>query len=124
MKKNILLIEDEDNLVELLKVNFMAGGFRVSSASDGAAGLKKTVEELPDAVILDVRLPTMNGWKVCRRLKENPKTGSIPVVILTAASQKSDAEEAKASGCDLYLTKPFDPIELVKNIKRILTVKV
>jgi two-component system alkaline phosphatase synthesis response regulator PhoP/two-component system response regulator VicR len=122
--KKIMIIEDEDNLIELLKVNLMAEGFSVSVASNGIEGLKRTEDERPDAVILDVRLPLMDGWKVCQRLKENAKTKSIPIIILTAASQKSDAAEAKRVGCDLFLTKPFDPIELVKIVKQIITAKV
>jgi len=118
--KKILIIEDEKNLVELLQVNFESAGFQVIFAWDGEEGLIKTMAEKPDAVILDLRLPVLNGWDVCRAVKANTKTKNIPIIILTAATQKSDYLESKNVGCDAYITKPFDPIELVKIVGGIL----
>lgn len=123
MKKKVLIIEDEENLIELLRVNLSAGGFDVLVANDGEDGLLKSFSETPNAIILDVRLPQIDGWKVCRELKGNAGTKNIPVIILTAASQKSDFEEAKNAGCDLFLTKPFDPLRLVKIVDEITSIK-
>jgi len=120
MTKKILIIEDEKNLVELLKINFEAAGFEVMFANDGEEGLLQTKTEKPDAIILDIRLPIINGWDVCKTIKSNPATSNILVIILTAATQKSDYEESKKAGCDMYITKPFDPIELVSIVSNIL----
>ncbi|OGS37724.1 MAG: hypothetical protein A2293_09395 [Elusimicrobia bacterium RIFOXYB2_FULL_49_7] len=117
MNPKVLVVEDEANVVELLKVNLGAGGFDVDVAMDGEEGMRKVMQGGHDAVVLDIRLPLKNGWQVCREIKANTKTSRIPVVILTAATQKSDYEESKNAGCDLYLSKPFDPCELVDAVK-------
>ena len=92
----------------------------VISAFDGESGLKKALSEMPDLVILDVRMPGMDGFSVCRSIKDNPKTKDIPVILLTAATQKKDYENAKVSDCDYYFPKPFNPAELVKIVDSIL----
>ena len=120
MNAKVLVVEDETNLVELLRVNLNAGGLEVEVAYDGEEGLRKAMQEAPEAVILDVRLPLLDGWKVCRGIKNNPCTKDIPVIILTAATQKSDYEESKQAGCDLYFVKPFDPIELVYIVREMI----
>ena len=122
MPKKILIIEDEENLVKLLSVNLKTRGFSVVAASDGEEGLEMAFAEMPDAVILDVRLPSIDGWEICQRLKNNEKTKHIPVIFLTAASQKKDAEKASEVGGDLYLTKPFDPLELADIVEKKLSV--
>jgi DNA-binding response OmpR family regulator len=120
MSKKILIIEDEKNLVELLKINFESESFEVIIANDGADGLLKTQTEKPDVVVLDIRLPILNGWEVCKAIKSGQETKNIPVIILTAATQKSDYIESQKAGCDMYITKPFDPIELVNIVSNLL----
>jgi len=118
--KKILLIEDEENLVELLKVNLTAGGFDVHVALNGTDGLTMAQTTKPDFIILDIRLPNVDGWTISTTLKSSEETRVIPIMILTAASQKSDEAKAKKIGCDFYIVKPFDPIELTERIKNIL----
>ncbi|MFH1353345.1 MAG: response regulator, partial [bacterium] len=120
MSSKILVVDDEENIVELITVNLENAGYTVISAFDGESGLKKALSEMPDLVILDARMPGMDGFSVCKSIKDNPKTKDIPVIFLTAATQKKDYENAKVSGCDYYFPKPFDPLELVKIVDSIL----
>jgi len=122
MSKHILIIEDEEIIVELLRVNLEAHGYKVTAASTGEEALIRLFVESvePDIIILDVRLPGINGWNVCKRIKYNERTKGIPVVFLTAASQKRDVEKAKEVGGDLFLTKPFNPLSLVETITGML----
>jgi two-component system, OmpR family, alkaline phosphatase synthesis response regulator PhoP len=124
MRNKVLIIEDEKNLVELLKINFEVACFDVIVADDGESGILKAETESPDVVIVDIRLPIVNGWDVCKFIKNNDKTSKIPVVILTAAAQRSDYIRSKTVGCDMYITKPFDPIEVVENVIKIINKKI
>ena len=116
----ILVVDDDTNAIKLLKLNLEAYGFDVITAINGREGLDKAFSELPDAVILDVRMPDLNGWQVCERLKKNPRTEAMPVIFFTAYSKKNDFEKSKKLGASLFLTKPLDPEELVEKIREIL----
>ncbi|MFH1416575.1 MAG: response regulator [Elusimicrobiota bacterium] len=120
MSKKILVVDDEENIVELITVNLESAGYIVISAFDGVSGLNKAFSEIPDLIILDIRMPGMDGFSACKNLKDNPKTKEIPVVFLSAATQKKDYENAKEADCDYYFPKPFDPVELVKIVDSIL----
>jgi twitching motility two-component system response regulator PilG len=120
MEDKILVIDDEENLIELLHVNLQARGFEVIIAEDGEKGLDEAFSVHPDLIILDIRLPKMSGWKVCQKLKSDSRTKDIPVVFLTAVSQKRDFVRADEVGANYYITKPFDPIRLVEKIEKIL----
>ncbi len=121
IKKNkILVIDDDNNAIKLLKLNLEAYGFDVATAINGREGLDKALSEPPDAIILDVRMPVLNGWQVCERLKNDPRAEAIPVIFLTAYSQKTDFEKSKKLGADLFLTKPLDPEELAQKIWGVL----
>ena len=120
MAKTILLIEDEENLVELLKFRLEANGYSVETASDGEDGLKKINKLKPDLVILDVMMPKMHGYDVCRLSKENAQTKTIPVIILTAHIQAKDTEKAKECRADAFVAKPFEPVELLEKIRKLL----
>lgn len=116
----ILVVDDDYKAIELLKLNLEAYGFNVDTAINGREGLDKALSEPPDAIILDVRMPVLNGWQVCERLKKDPRAEAIPVIFLTAYSQKTDFEKSKKLGADLFLIKPLDPEELVQKIRGIL----
>lgn len=120
MPKKILIVDDEINLLELVKVNLEAAGFSVITAQDGEEGLKKTYDENPDLIILDIYLPGIDGCELCRRIKNDPRTKDMPVIFLTAATQKEDIKKAIDAGCDLFLSKPFDPLKLVEMAEKIL----
>jgi CheY-like chemotaxis protein len=118
----ILFIDDDKNAIKLWKLNLEAYGFDMVTAINGRDGLAKAFSELPDAIILDVRMPDLDGWQVCERLKNEPRTQAIPVIFLTAYSQKTDFEKSKKLKADLFLNKPLDPEELVQKIRGILDV--
>ncbi len=116
----ILIIDDESTLVELLQVNFEFEGFSVSKAADGIEGQEKIRRELPDLILLDVRMPELDGFELCRRLKEDPATRDIPVVMVSAYAQQAQVERGLAAGAAAYIKKPFDVMELVETVKKIL----
>jgi two-component system phosphate regulon response regulator PhoB len=119
--KSILVIEDETDVVDLLALNLRkAGGFSVSTASDGATGLNKARNEKPALVILDLMLPNMSGLEVCKILKSEPGTRHIPVLMLTAKADEIDRIVGLEFGADDYVTKPFSPREVILRIKAIL----
>jgi len=120
MAKKVLIIEDEDSLSELIKVNLEACGFCTIQAMDGETGLKKTLAEMPDVIILDIRLPGLNGWEVCRRLKTDSHTRDIPVIFLSASTSKDNESRSKEVGGAIFVTKPFDAALLPKIVDKIL----
>lgn len=119
--KTILIVEDENDVVDLIGLNLRkAGGFAISTASDGASGLTKARAEKPDFIILDLMLPKMPGLEVCRILKSDPATRHIPILMLTAKAEEIDRIVGLEFGADDYVTKPFSPREVVLRIQAIL----
>src|ERR1700737_1041403 len=119
--KRILVVEDEKDVVDLLSLNLRkAGGFTISTASDGAAGLTKARAEKPDFIILDLMLPKMPGLEICKILKSEPATRHIPILMLTARAEEIDRIVGLEFGADDYVTKPFSPREVVLRIQAIL----
>ncbi len=117
MAKKIFIVEDELDFLSTLRERLEFEGFVVITAVDGEEALKKIPEEKPDLILLDIMLPEMNGYQVCRELKSNPETETIPVVVVTAKSQESDKFWAKETGADDYVTKPFEMEELLQIIR-------
>ncbi|HMK76720.1 MAG TPA: response regulator, partial [Thermodesulfobacteriota bacterium] len=118
--KSILIIEDEKDIVDLIAYHLKQSGFSVISALDGPTGLEKARKEHPRLIILDLMLPEMDGKDICRSLKSNPLTYSIPILMLTAKSEETDRLIGFELGADDYVTKPFSPKELVLRVKAIL----
>jgi two-component system, OmpR family, phosphate regulon response regulator PhoB len=119
--KTILIIEDEKDVVDLLTLNLRkAGGFTISTANDGAIGLKKARSDNPAFIILDLMLPKMSGLEVCKILKSDSATRHIPIMMLTAKAEEIDRIVGLEFGADDYVTKPFSPREVVLRIKAIL----
>jgi len=118
-QKKILVVDDERHIVRLVQVNLERTGYQVVTAFDGKEALKKVESDKPDLIVLDVMMPHMDGFEVLKRLKADDKTKNIPVVMLTAKAQDADVFRGWASGVDCYLTKPFNPIELLTFVKRI-----
>jgi len=117
---SILIIEDEKDILDLVEYHLKQSGFQVLTADDGGAGLKLAVKKRPNLIILDLMLPGMDGKDVCRSLKSNPVTQTIPVLMLTAKAEELDRVIGFELGADDYVTKPFSPRELVLRIKAIL----
>ena len=116
----ILVIEDERDIVETLEYNLKKEGYKVAKAYDGLAGLRLAEEKIPSLVILDLMLPGLDGLEVCRRIKKNPKTAAIPVIMLTAKGSETDKVVGLELGADDYIVKPFSLKELIARIKTIL----
>ena len=119
-KKRILLVDDEKDLIETLTFRLEANGYEVIKAYDGQDGLEKARKEKPDLMILDLMLPKMDGYKVCRMLKFDEKYKKIPIIMFTARAQESDIKIGKEVGADAYMTKPFEPQILLGKIKELL----
>ncbi len=117
----MLIIEDEEDVVEMLTRAFTrAGGFKVTTAADGAEGLRRAREDLPALVILDLMLPKMPGLEVCKILKSDSLTSHIPVLMLTARAEEVDRIVGLELGADDYVTKPFSPREVVLRARAVL----
>lgn len=117
----ILIIEDEQDVVDMLMLALKkAGGFAVSTATDGASGLKQARAELPALIILDLMLPKIPGLEVCKILKSEPATRHIPIIMLTAKAEEIDRIVGLEVGADDYVTKPFSPREIVLRMKAIM----
>ena len=119
-KEKILIVEDEKDIVKMLDYSLKKEGFRISSAYNGEDGLDMARKEHPDLILLDLMLPEMDGLEVCKTLKNDTKTGHIPIIILTAKAQEADKIVGLELGADDYVTKPFSPRELIARIKAVL----
>ena len=120
MPVTILVVDDDPVIQKLLTVNFEMEGYRVVVAGDGEEGLRKATEDQPDIVLLDVMMPRMDGVEVARRLKSDESTASIPVILLSAKAQANDISGGLDAGADDYITKPFDPLELLEKVADLL----
>lgn len=120
MAKKILIVDDEIQLVEMVKMRLEAAGYEIISAYDGQEGLEKAKRDSPDLIILDLMLPKMDGYKVCGLLKNDARYSKIPIIMLTARAQEEDKKLGKDLGAEEYLTKPFDPKILLSKIKELL----
>ena len=119
MQKTILAVDDERSIVRLVQINLERHGYRVVTAFDGREALAKIAEETPDMVVTDVMMPYVDGFELLRTLKKSPATRDLPVIMLTAKAMDADVTAGWQSGADCYLTKPFNPAELVAFVKRI-----
>jgi len=119
-KKKILLIEDDDSMVKILEFRLKKNGFNVVVALDGEEGMEKVKKNKLDLVILDLMLPKLPGEEVCRRMRKDRETADIPVIMLTAKALDVDRIVGKVIGADYYITKPFDPEDLLKKINKLI----
>ena len=119
-KPRVLVVDDEPDAVELVSVNLKAAGLDVVAAADGEEALRKAREIIPDAIILDLMLPEVDGLEVCKILRRDAVTATIPIIMLTARAAEVDRVLGLELGADDYLTKPFSPRELVLRVKRLL----
>ena len=120
MAKKVLIVDDEHDIVETLKFMLETENYECHCAYNGEEGLNKAKEIMPDLIILDVMMPVMNGYKVCRLLKFDTNYRNIPILMLTARSQESDKELGEETGANEYITKPFDINFVVERVKSYL----
>jgi two-component system alkaline phosphatase synthesis response regulator PhoP len=119
MKKRILLVDDSPMVLKMTKAQLEKEGYEVLSAKDGLEGLELARKEIPDLILLDLMLPKLDGYKVCRMLKFDKALENIPVIVVSARESQPDRKLAEESGCDAYLTKPWDPLELLQTIHKL-----
>jgi CheY-like chemotaxis protein len=118
--KRILVAEDEQDIQELIEFTLRYGGYEVMSVSNGEEAYVSARKNLPDLILLDIRMPVMSGIEACKLLKADPLTKKIPIVFLSAKGQKSEIKEGFEAGAEDYLLKPFSPEELNKRLKELL----
>ncbi|MBI5393841.1 MAG: response regulator transcription factor [Verrucomicrobia bacterium] len=120
MADTVLIVEDEPDVLDLVVYHLQKAGFKTLTARDGDAGLRKAGDQRPALVVLDLMLPGLDGTEVCKRLKADPRTAQIPIIMLTAKADEVDRVLGLELGAEDYVTKPFSPRELVLRVKTIL----
>lgn len=118
--KRILIIDDEPDVVRVVQARLTAAGYQSLAAFDGQEGYDKARQEKPDLIILDLMLPKLNGYQVCRLLKSDEDCKQIPIIIFTARAQESDIKTGLEVGADAYLTKPYNPEVLLSKVKELI----
>ncbi len=119
-KKHILVVEDEEDILELIRYNLSKEGYKVSCSNSGESGLKSARKEKPDLILLDLMLPGIDGFDVCRALRSEPDTKSTPIIMITAKGEEPDMVTGLELGADDYVVKPFSPRVLLARIKSVL----
>lgn len=119
-RKKILVVDDEKNIVELIKMNLELSGFEVISAYSGGEAINKAISLNPDLILLDLMLPDIDGFEVCRMMKQSEKVKDIPIIMITAKSEETDKVIGLGLGADDYVTKPFGIRELEARVKTVL----
>ncbi len=120
-KMTVLVIDDDPVILELLRVNFEIEGFEVICATDGEEGLRRAHDERPDVVISDIMMPRRDGLQLLTDLKGDPETEDLPVILLSAKAQKAEVQQGLDMGADDYITKPFDPLELIDRLNAVMS---
>jgi DNA-binding response OmpR family regulator len=119
-RKRILIVDDESSMVSVLQRHISNAGYEFEAATNGREALEKIQQEVPDLVMLDLMMPDMNGFEVCRRIRAEEKTKSVPVLIITALRSESDASAAAACGANELIVKPIDGGHLAKRLRHYL----
>jgi DNA-binding response OmpR family regulator len=123
MVKRVLIVDDEPNIVLSLEFLMQREGYQVATAADGEAALEALAAQAPDLVILDVMLPKMNGFDVCRHIRADPRWKGVRILMLTARGRETEVAKGLGLGADLYVTKPFSTKELVAQVKGLLAAR-
>ncbi len=121
MSKRLLIVDDEPNLLRAVAACLRAENYEVSTARSGREALMLLAESVPDLIVSDIRMPAMDGYQLARQLRGSPRTALVPIIFLTAKDETADRIEGFRSGIDAYLTKPFEPDELIAVVNGILT---
>jgi len=117
----VLVVEDDKDIAELIAHYLQRAGHSVETAASGTAGLTRAKEAAPDLIVLDLMLPGMDGLLVCQALRGDPATASIPIILLSAKAQTGDLKSGMDAGADDYVTKPFEPLELIDRVNALLS---
>ena len=119
-QQTVLVVDDDPVIQRLLQVNFEMEDYLVITAGDGEEGLKRAREDKPDILLLDVMMPKMDGIAVAKALRADPETAALPIIMLTAKAQAADIHQGREVGVDVYVTKPFDPLELIETVRSLI----
>ena len=117
----VLVVDDDPVILKLLEVNFEMEGFTVRLAHDGAEGIDVARSERPDIIVSDIMMPGKSGLELVSELKSDPSTSDIPIILLSAKAQNADVRSGMDAGADDYITKPFEPLDLVDRVNRLLS---
>jgi DNA-binding response OmpR family regulator len=118
--KKILIVDDEPDVLKMIAFRVKKAGYEIATAFDGEKALEAVSKDRPDLILLDLRLPRIDGWEVCRRLKADEKFSSIPIVILSASVSSLNSDKTKELEAEDYLLKPFEPVVLLEKIKNLI----
>src|SRR4030042_660288 len=124
MNSRILVVEDDPGALRLISYTLQAEGYEVITATNGLQGLRKAQNDKPDLVVLDVMLPGIDGFEICHRLRADPGTARLPIMMLSAKARETDKTTGLNVGADDYLTKPADPSDIVSHIKALLAKRI
>lgn len=116
----ILIVDDEIQLIEMVQMRLEANGYETVTANDGKEGIEKVKSENPDLIILDIMMPLMDGYEVCKILKNDPQYSKIPIIFLSAKAQEEGLKNGKEKGADAFVKKPFETSDLLAKIKELL----
>ena len=119
-QRKILIVEDEVSLLKLESILLTTRGYKVSGVTDGLKALEEIKNDIPDLVLLDIMIPGIDGFEVCRRIKADPVTADLPVVMLTAKKSSADQARGVAAGADAYITKPFKSAKIIEVVEELL----
>jgi two-component system, cell cycle response regulator DivK len=120
MSNTILVVEDQEDNRQILRDLLGASGYEMLEAENGADALTAVAKQRPDLILMDIQLPIMDGYEATRRLKADPATKDIPIIVVTSYALSGDETKARNSGCDAYVTKPYSPRALLATIKEFL----
>ena len=123
MGKKILIIEDDPATQRLVDYSLKQEGYQIITASNGLEGIRKAIGETPDLIILDVMLPGLDGFEICYRLKSEPATANLPILMFSAKAQEIDKDTGIKVGADDYLTKPSAPADIIARVEKLLAKK-
>jgi len=118
-RKKILIVEDDAD-IRIMMDFVLRENYDLILSEDGISGIRKAIEEKPDLILLDIYMPGMSGFEVCKNVRANPDVSSIPIIILTAGALKEEVTRGYTLGADDYVFKPFDPEELIKRIEKLI----
>jgi len=119
----VLVVDDQVYILHILDFSLGAEGFDVITATDGEQALSRARAERPDLIVMDIMMPRLDGYETCRRLKSDPATKNIPVLLLTARGREEDRKRGMEAGADDYMTKPFSPNKLITRVSEMLGIK-
>jgi two-component system cell cycle response regulator DivK len=120
MSRKILVVEDQEDNRQILRDLLASAGYEMSEAENGEDALTEVAKQRPDLILMDIQLPIMDGYEATRRIKSDPKTCAIPIIVVTSYALSGDETKAREAGCDAYVTKPYSPRALLAKIKEFL----